>query len=418
MMAFFRCMLPNSSYWRGWLRLRLTKFALQATKDEARIPPWERTKKLPGSDQNGWGLPPWKLPPQHAPLSLPVQTDFAVVGGGFTGLSAAAWLKRLAPDKSVLLLESDRIGAGASGRTGGMALAESAAGDLPGLGDVLAGLAETLREFNIDCDFSTPGAWELGRQDGREDSPISWVDSGELRVVNEVPGGTIDPGELLQGLDRALQTQGVLVAEGKSVERVRWSDPLSIKVGNREIQAKHVLIATNAQSLELSELQEAAESKLTLAVATSPLPASSLASVGLTSGRPFYTVDLPYLWGRSLGQDRMIFGSGLVSVEDWRELRNLDVSSGETSQVIQTLKYRVSRLHPVLQNVEFTHAWGGPILFTDGARPIFERHPKSEKVIVLAGYNGHGVALSVHLGRWAAEALLGRKTLPDWGRHH
>ena len=72
--------------------------------------------------------------------------DFAIIGGGFTGLAAAAWLRSLAPEKSVAVLEATRIGAGASGRTGGMVLAESAAGDRPGLGDVLHSFAEILHD--------------------------------------------------------------------------------------------------------------------------------------------------------------------------------------------------------------------------------------------------------------------------------
>jgi len=45
---------------------------------------------------------------------------------------------------------------------------------------------------------------------------------------------------------------------------------------------------------------------------------------------------------------------------------------------------------------------------------VFMRHPRSSRVIVLGGYAGQGVALSVHLGRWAAEAMLGRRELPHW----
>jgi len=45
---------------------------------------------------------------------------------------------------------------------------------------------------------------------------------------------------------------------------------------------------------------------------------------------------------------------------------------------------------------------------------VFERHRKSKNAIVLGGFSGHGVALSVYLGAWAAEALLGKRELPDW----
>jgi glycine/D-amino acid oxidase-like deaminating enzyme len=96
------------------------------------------------SKRDPWGQPPWQIDFSPAARSLPKSVDFAIIGGGFTGLAAAAWLVLVAPEKSVAVLEAGRIGAGASGRTGGMVLAESAAGDLPGLGDVLAGLTRIL----------------------------------------------------------------------------------------------------------------------------------------------------------------------------------------------------------------------------------------------------------------------------------
>src|SRR5580700_3019769 len=119
-----------------------------------------------------WGSPPWRIsftPQRH---KLPSHLDFAIIGGGFTGLAAATWLRLLAPEKSVAVFEAARIGAGASGRTGGMALAETAAGDLPGLGDVLGGFETILEELGVDCELSLPGAWEIGRKGGLRESPL------------------------------------------------------------------------------------------------------------------------------------------------------------------------------------------------------------------------------------------------------
>ena len=113
-----------------------------------------------------WGAPPWHIDFAVRSKPVPPSVDFAIVGGGFTGLAAAAWLRHLAPEKSVAVFEAHRIGAGASGRTGGMALAESAAGDLPGLGNVLGGLERILAELDVDCDLSLPGAFEIGRSKG------------------------------------------------------------------------------------------------------------------------------------------------------------------------------------------------------------------------------------------------------------
>ena len=129
---------------------------------------------------HAWGDSPWTIDFRSVPgasaAELPAQVDVAIIGGGFTGLAAAAWLRRIAPETSVALFEAETIGAGASGRTGGMALSEAASGDLPGLGDVLAGFSEILRALRIDCGLNLSGAWEIGRSGGSADSPIAWTD--------------------------------------------------------------------------------------------------------------------------------------------------------------------------------------------------------------------------------------------------
>jgi glycine/D-amino acid oxidase-like deaminating enzyme len=96
-----------------------------------------------------------------------------------------------------------------------------------------------------------------------------------------------------------------------------------------------------------------------------------------------------------------------------------DVRKGESAACLRRLETRVRHLHPALKSVRIIHRWGGPILFTEKMLPIFrwftpEGHPRSKHVMILAGYNGHGVALSVYLGKWAAQALLARRPLPRW----
>lgn len=361
-----------------------------------------------------WGRPPWTIDFEAAPTAPPAEVDFAVIGGGFTGLAAAAWLRRLAPQKSVAVLEADRIGAGASGYSGGMVLAESSAGDLPGLGDVLSGFASTLRELGVDAGLDLPGAWEIGRTDGLPDSPISWTDAGTLRVVQEVPGGTADPGKLVSGLARAAHRLGALICENTRVENIAFQDPLRLEIAGQHLHAGAVLIATNALSLELSGMAGCAEPKFTLAVATEPLTAAQLEVLGLASRKSFYTTDLPYLWGRVLPSNGIVFGSGLVHVNDWRELARMDIASGEAAKLIARLELRVRGLDPVLKSIGFTHWWGGPILIAEEWRPVFRHHRKSRRAIVLGAFAGQGVALSVHLGRWAAEALCGQRQLPNW----
>jgi glycine/D-amino acid oxidase-like deaminating enzyme len=369
-----------------------------------------------------WGSPPWQITFTPAEHPLPSQVDFAVIGAGFSGLAAAAWLRLHAPEKSVAVFESGRIGRGASGRTGGMTLAESAAGDLPGLGDVLAGLQDILARLDVDCDLSLPGAWEIARKGGLPHSPISWNDSGTLRAVAEVPGGTLDPGKLVTGLARAAERLGARIFENRPVRSVRWGEPLELEIGRSgisgsQVKTSKVLFATNALSPGLSGLDAGSHPKLTLAVRSAPIGEEQLRVVGLSEHKPFYTVDFPYLWGRTLSDRSIVWGAGLVDAPPSGDLQGVDIHSEVPSSMFAKFKKRVYGLHPALASLEFTHEWGGPILFRDDWQPVFDWHPKSRNAIVLGAFAGHGVALSNYLGAWAAEILLGRRQIPEgWGR--
>ena len=396
------------------------------------------------SPQQNWGKTPWKIAFRAKAKSLPKHVDVAIVGGGFTGLAAAATAKRLAPEKSVLLLEAERVGSGASGRTGGLVLGETAAGDLPGLGDVLRGYQRILRELGVEADLRLPGVWELARgsrsMDGRpvrtmRGSPVEWNDSGKLRAVREVPGGSVDPGKAVSGLARAAEEAGAQIAEQTRVEKIEFAEPLRLflagmrrgRVERRVVAANQALIATNAASLDLSDDlfkgHAPAEPKLTFALSTAPLTKKQIARLGLGSGQAFYTVDLPYLWGRLLGNGGIVWGSGLVpgwgesaragraagdeGRELWGGLEEIDARKGQALERLRSLEERVRGLHPVLQKIRVTHRWGGPILITENFLPVFRRHRKSQRVIVAGGYSGHGVALGVYLGERAGRVMLG-----------
>lgn len=413
-----------------------------------------RTGTMPKRKPN-WGKNPWKITFRSKRAPLPEHVDFALVGGGFTGLSAAAWLARLAPKKTVLLLEAERVGNGASGRTGGMALAQTAAGNLPGLGDVLRGYWKIMRDLRVDAELRLPGVWEVARNEksmeGKKvqplkNSPIDWEDSGRLRAVSKVPGGSVNPGKVVSGLARAAAKAGAQIAEDAEVVRMEFSDPVRLHVERKLkrgvekkiVTAKKVLLATNAASRELAAetyaSKDSSEPRLTFAVATAPLTRKQIAALGMESGRPFYSVDFPYLWGRMLKNGGMIFGSGLVPAfgkwlrEDaarsksaksgvtklWGGLERFDVRHGEPAARLRSLEKRVRLLHAALHKVRITHRWGGPILTTKDFMPTFRAHPESKNVVVLGGFSGHGVALSVYLGYRAAEHFLGERQLPRW----
>jgi glycine/D-amino acid oxidase-like deaminating enzyme len=286
---------------------------------------------------------------------------------------------------------------------------------------VLAGFAEILTKLDVHCDLALPGAWEVARKGAPQNSAIDWNDSGKVRVVSEVPGGTLDPGKLVSGLGRAVQRLGAVVAENHPVTNVRWDDRAELEISDSnenqplKMSAAKVLFATNALSLPLSGLTQLTHAKLTLAAMTAPLSERNLEAIGLAVGKPFYTVDFPYLWGRTRTDRSIVWGAGLVDPPDSRGLEQIDIVDAEPARMFASLEKRVRNLHPALASLEFTHRWGGPISFQDGWRPVFGFHPQSRDAIVLGAYAGHGVALSSYLGAWAAEALLGKRQLPEWG---
>lgn len=374
-----------------------------------------------------WGTPPWTIDFRPASQPLPDRVGFAVVGGGFAGLSAAAWLARLAPGKSVLVLESGSIGNGASGRTGGMVLDETAAGPLPGLGNVLAGYRKILGTLNVEAELALPGVWELARRNPLKNSPIHWNDSGDLQAVAKVPGGSVDPGKVVVGLARAGEKAGVQIVEHAEVvgisspgdeKSAKPLGPITLRVRfssrgrsqQASVTADQVLLATNAGSLGLAGLAPITQPKL--------------------------TVDFPYLWGRLLANGGVIFGAGLLPRPTsanspfatrrtarpprvgFGDLLRFDVRRGATRECFDWLETRVHNLHRILKGVRITHRWGGPILFTKDFKPIFRHHTGNKRVLILAGFCGHGVALSVYLGHRAAQVMLGLRELPAWATAH
>jgi glycine/D-amino acid oxidase-like deaminating enzyme len=387
-----------------------------------------------------WGTPPWKV--NFVPLRrrLPRHVDFAIIGGGFTGLAAAAWMRLLAPENAVAVFEAARIGAGASGRTGGMVLTETAAGNQPGLGDVLAGFQSILEKLRVRCDLNLNGAWEIARTHSsgkakHQQSPIEWNDSGTLKVVNEVPGGTLDPGKLVSGLARAAQRHGAHIFENHRIQKIHWSATPELHITNargekQKVTAQKILFATNALSLPEAGLT-GMHPRLTLAVLTRPVSEKALAAIGLAQRKPFYTVDFPYLWGRVRHDRSIVWGAGLVQSPDADDLEKVDITAEESAAAFDRLEDRIRHLHPALNQIKFAQRWGGPILFRDSWKPVFDWHPQSvathatknggrskadvpRNAIVLGAYAGHGVALSSYLGTWAAEVLLERRDLPKW----
>jgi gamma-glutamylputrescine oxidase len=360
-----------------------------------------------------WGTPPWRVDVTLPATPLPARCDVAVVGAGFTGLSAGYHLARRGA--RVVVLEATALGAGASGRTGGIVLEGTAAGPLDGVEHCLDALAAVVAEAGIDCDLTLPGCWELVHRDAPGALRPFWRD-GEawLCIEDTVPGGTIDPGALVAGLARAALRAGATVHEHARVEAVEPGRPARLRVGGASLLADAVFVALNAYAPALVTLPARLTPALTLAVCTEALEPAAIAALGLAAGSPFYTLDMPYLWGRALRDGRVVLGAGLVT-SDTGDIAELALDGTDGAASLGRLEARIARFHPALAGVALRQRWGGPIAFTQDRTPVLSRMPGASNVIVSAGCAGHGIALGVRVGQLVAGALTGGSPLPGWG---
>jgi len=356
-----------------------------------------------------WGTAPWSVTLEIPPAEVPSRCDVAVVGAGFTGLSAALRLARAGLD--VHVLEARRVGAGASGRTGGIVLEGTAVGPLPEVDRCLDTISRVVAQEGIDCDLRLPGCLELKHADG----PSLWRDGEHgLRVAGRAAGGTIDPGALVQGLARAALAAGARIHEGAPVRSIDRGPAPRLRVDDGELEAGHAVVAMNAYTPLLVPLTEAFHPALTLALCTEPLGDGVIETIGLSDEQSFYTLDFPYLWGRVLPDRRMIFGAGLL-FDETGDLCRLRLRDAEALEAFAQLESRVRGLHPALEHVRFTLRWGGPIAFVSGRAPLLGHLPGSPRVLLTGAYAGHGIALSVRAGEIAAEAIVQGRPLPAWG---
>jgi gamma-glutamylputrescine oxidase len=358
-----------------------------------------------------WGATPWHRGKLRHVESKPSGADVVIIGGGLTGCSAAYHLAKLG--LRPVLLEADLVASGASGRTGGIVLEGSAAGPLDQVNTCVPGLAKLVERERIECELRLPGCWEIEHRAGG-DRRLPWTDEGKpVSVTGHVPGGTVEPSLLTVGIANAALQAGARIFERARVMHIDFEDQLTLQLADWKIRTAWLLVATNAWIKSLLRDVHAASS-LTFACATEALDGKAIEALGLQDRIPFYTADLPYLWGRITSEGRVIFGSGLLFDSSDR-LEEIGLKARSFARAVDVLKRRVRRLHPALANIQFSHAWAGPIAFTDDRIPILSCAPNQRRMLVAGAYAGHGVAMSVRVGELLALAVARNDPLPDWG---
>lgn len=376
--------------------------------------------------------------PALAERAWPVSVDVAVIGGGYTGLSAARELVR--HGAQVAVLEANGFGSGASSRNGGMVLTgmKVAAGKLikqHGL-QVARSLFHTsltaitfaeqlIRDEQIDCGFTRCGHVELAWKPAhfaayaREvemlqrdfNHAVTLVERKDLRseIGSDVYfGGLVDatsagvnPAQYAAGLIAAAQRAGALLfAQTPATALRREGDAFTIDTPRGKLKAQHIILATNGYTQRLAPwLAQRIVPIGSYVIATEPLPAALAAELSPRRRMMFDSKNFLYYF--RLSQDnRMIFGGrAAFQAETPSTVR-------ESAAILQRGMVEV---FPQLRAATVSHAWGGTLGFTFDLLPHAGVSPNG--IHFALGCGGHGVALLTYLGACVARQVAGEK--PD-----
>jgi glycine/D-amino acid oxidase-like deaminating enzyme len=370
--------------------------------------------------------------PAAAPL--PARVDAVVVGAGYTGLSAA---RRLAMcGASVLVVERETIGWGASSRNGGQVLTGlsiDAVSLLRAYGRVRAralfrasdaalhDLETLIHDERIDCGFERTGhvqaAWKPSHfRSLREeqavlardfDHDVRLVERRDQRqeigsdrfhgVLVDDRSAALNPAQYVRGLARAAQARGVRIATGVSVlDAARDGDVWRIATTAGAVAARDVLFATNGYTdRAFPELRRRIVPVGSYTVATEPLDAETAAA--LVPGRRV-AFDSKYVlyYFRVAGDRRLLFGGRA-------EFRRPDAQS--VGRAASILRRGMTMVFPGLADVRIDYAWGGNVAF---ARDRMPHAGRLGYKYFAAGYGGHGIAIATALGDAIARQMAGQ----------
>ncbi|GGG62542.1 gamma-glutamylputrescine oxidase [Salipiger pallidus] len=367
--------------------------------------------------------------PSFKALRGDVRADVCIVGGGYTGLSAA--LHMAEAGLSVVLLEAHRVGFGASGRNGGQ-LGSGQRVDQLSLEEMLG--AEDARKYwvlgeeakdlvrdlvarhGIDCHLKPGVAWCGSRpaevahlheyaahMQDRYGYEIEALDAEGFREVcpsDDYCGGVIDwgsahlhPLRLAQGLARAAEAAGARICERSHVTGIEDGAEVVVRTGEGIVRAGHLVLAANGY---LGPLQPQVARRVmpinNFIAATEPLGERT----GEVLRKDIAVADSRHVvnYFRLSHDGRLLFGGG--ESYGYRFPRDLKAK----------VRAPMLEIFPSLRDVRLDYAWGGTLAITMKRLPHLAR--LGENVISASGYSGHGVGTAVHAGRLLAETVRGQ----------
>ena len=360
-----------------------------------------------------------------------IDADVCVVGAGLSGCSTAMHLAQRG--YKVVVLEAERIGYGASGRSGGQIIPgwaggmDKMAGQL-GKADAkrawdfsIEGIEltrELIERHRIDCDL----AWghlhvalkprqrrELldwqSEQEGEfgyrklrfmeRAETESWIASRRyVAGLHDAGAGHLHPLRYTLGVGRAAIAAGARIFEKSEVTAITYGPTVTVKTAKGSVRAKFLALCANVGHVDLSDrLARKLIGVASYIVASKPLGATRAAALLKDN---IAVADLNWIidYYRLSADHRMLFG-GRVSY-----------SGLDPLGTARATRVRMLNVFPQLADVEIEYAWGGMIDITMSRLPNFGR--LDSNVYYLQGYSGHGMVAATIAGRIAAEAIAGQ----------
>ncbi|WP_237152143.1 NAD(P)/FAD-dependent oxidoreductase [Oryzibacter oryziterrae] len=363
--------------------------------------------------------------PDHPALKGYVRADVAIIGAGYTGLSAARSLARRG--LKVAVLEANKVGWGASGRNGGQIhpgqrmgpdwiaahMGEQAARDLLALAEEARLFQRQLiAEHAIDCDLREglihtihkkrwvaderkhldhqAEKWGLRHQFLSREETATRVGTPVYHAGTYDPdGGQLHPLKFALGLARAATEAGATIFENSRVlEIVHGSRPV-LRTQAGEVQADTVILAGNGYLGGLDPETDARVMPLNnFILATEPLDRRLIPGEEAVSDTRFVV----YYWHQTPDL-RLVFGGGET------------FSPHFPADIAGFVRKHLRNVYPELVTAPVSHAWGGTLGITFNRMP-YVRRPRPN-VWVAAGYSGQGVMMAPFAGHILAEAIAG-----------